>query len=198
VAYEFTERRRAAALENLKQARAAHLAGRVPRPARPPNLKHGYFARDLRRSVILLGEDVREYDAHLERFAAALTPRTERERVLARRLGETTWQLIRTYHARAHLLKRKLRQKLDRVVSLASAGALADWYLRDLGYMLTELYLQEEPFLQQCSNRMRNQFERLFRLFLIERTGTDKGLRPRSRVTPEAPLTAYDREAPFQ
>ena len=64
--------------------------------------------------------------------------------------------------------------------------------------MLTELYLLEEPFLQQCSTRMRNQFERLFRMFLIEHTGTDVGLRPRSRVTPVYELTQWDLEAPFK
>jgi hypothetical protein len=195
MAYEFTERRRVTALENLKKAREAHRARRVPRPERPPNLKHGYFARDLRRSVILLGEDVAEYDAHLQRFRDALTPRNERERILARRLGETAWQLIRTYHARAHCLARKIRQKLDRVVGCAP---LPDWHLRDFGYMMTEIYLLEEPFLQHCSTRMRKQFERLFRLFLIERIGTDQGLCPRSRVTPKYELTQFDLEAPFQ
>ncbi len=195
MAFVLTERRRAACLANLEKARAALRARPSRRAPRPPNLKHGYFAQDLRKSVILLGEDVREYDAHIKRFAAALTPRTEREQVLARRLGETTWQLIRTYHARAHNLKRKLRKKLDRVVGCAP---LPDWHVRDFGYMLTELYLLEEPFLQQCSTRMRKQFERLFRMFLIERTGTDVGLRPRSRLTPRVELTQFDLEAPFK
>ena len=63
MAYELTEKRLTAARANLKKAWAAHCAGRVPGPERPPHLKHGFFARDLRQSVILLGEDVAEYDA---------------------------------------------------------------------------------------------------------------------------------------
>lgn len=68
MAYVFTDRRREASRANLKKAWAAHCAGRVPRPERPNNLKHSFFALDLRKSVILLGEDVGEYDAHVDRF----------------------------------------------------------------------------------------------------------------------------------
>ena len=189
MAYQLTEKRLHAARANLKKAWAAHRAQRVPRPARPPNLKHGYFARDLRRSVILMGEDVAEYDAHLRRFEVVLTPRTERERSIVRRLGETAWQLIRGYRARANSQSRKLRQKLERIVPQAP---LPPEDLKFLAFYLVEL-INDESYLQDCMSRMRNQFERLFRLLLIERTGSDLGFRLYSHLD----LSKWDREAPF-
>jgi hypothetical protein len=190
MAFQFTEKRRAAALGNLKKAREAHRAGRVPRPARPPNLKHGYFARDLRKSAILLGEDAGEYDANHQRFVDALTPRTDRERVIVRRLAETAWQLIRGYRARANSRSRKLRQKLERVAKYAP---LDTEETIDLAFMLV-FYFSDEEFLQQCVTRMRNQLERLFRVLLIERTGSDQRIRKYSHLD----LSRWDMEGPFE
>jgi hypothetical protein len=189
MAYQLTPKRLAAARANIRKAWQAHWLGRVPRPARPPNLRHGFFARDLRRSVILLGEDVREYDAHVQRFEQGLTPRTERERRIVRRLAETAWQLIRGYRARAHAQARKLRKEMDSVVD---AAPLNDRETRALAYYLVETF-NDERYLQDCVARMRNQFERLFRLLLIERTGSDMGL----RVYSQAKFSKWDQEAPF-
>lgn len=190
MAYRSTAKQRAASLANLKKAREAHLAGRVPRPERPPNLKHGYFARDLRRSVILLGEDAGEYDAHLERFEKALTPMTARERTIVRRLAETAWQLIRGYRARANSQSRRLRKKLLRV---AQVSPLDPEQTRNLAFTLVE-YFSDESFLQDCVARMRNRIERLFRLLLIERTGSDLGFRLHSHLN----LSRWDLEGPFR
>ena len=189
MAFQFTEKRRVASLANLKKAHEAHLAGRVPRPARPANLKHGYFARDLRKSVILLGEDVREYDAHIKRFEDVLTPRTERERRLVVRIAEAAWQLIRGYRARANSQARKLRQKLELT---AQRSPLDTGNTIDLAFMLVEQF-NDEAYLVDCVTRMRNQFERLFRLLLIERTGSDQGFRLYSHLN----LSQWDMEAPF-
>jgi hypothetical protein len=118
MAYQLTEKRLDAARANLKKAWAAHRAQRAARPERPPHLKHAFFARDLRQSVILLGENVGEYDAHVARFLNALAPLTERERRIVRRLAETVWRLLRGYQARAYAQARQLRRLLDIVVPL--------------------------------------------------------------------------------
>ena len=189
MAYELTPKRLAAARVNIFKAWQAHCAGRVPRPARPPNLKHGYFARDLRRSVILLGEDAAEYDAHVQRFEQGLTPQTERERRIVLRLAETAWQLIRGYRARAHAQSRKLRKEMESVVPNAPLNPRET---KALALFLVETF-NDERYLQDCVSRMRNQFERLFRLLLTERTGSDMGFRLYSHPT----LSKWDMEAPF-
>jgi len=189
MAYQLTPKCLAAARLNILKAWQAHCAGRVPRPARPPNLKHGYSARDLRRSIILLGEDAAEYDAHVRRFQQGLTPRTERERRIVQRLAEAAWRLIRGYRARAIAQERKLRRQMDSVVD---GAPLNDRETRALGYFLVESF-NDEAYLAACTKRLRNQFERLFRLLLIERTGSDMGL----RVYSQAKFSKWDREVPF-
>lgn len=190
LAFEFTEKRRVAALANLKKAREAHLAGRVPRPARPPNLKHGSYARDLRQSVILLGEDVGEYDAHLDRFAKVFTPSTDRERTIVRRIAEAAWRLIRTYRARGNAQTRKLRQVLMKV---APHAPLHPVQVQRLAIHLVSA-ISDEGCLLQYMSRLRNQFERLVRLLLVERTGSDQGF----RVHTHFKLSPYDLQAPFE
>jgi len=190
MAFQFTEKRRVSALANLIKAREAHLAGRVPRSARPPNLKHGSFARDLRQSVILLGEDVREYDAHLERFEKVLTPSTERERVIVRRLAEAAWRLIRGYRARAGAQSRRLRQSLE---SIAPHAPLNTQQVHRLAVHLVDTF-HDEDYLLHFVGRLRNQFERLIRLLLVERTGSDQGF----RIHTHFKLSPYDLQAPFR
>ena len=190
MAFQFTEKRRVSALANLKKAREAHLAGRVPRSARPPNLKHGSFARDLRQSVILLGEDVREYDAHLERFEKVLTPSTDRERVIVRRLAEAAWRLIRGYRARAGAQSRRLRQSLE---SIAPHAPLDPLQVQRLAIHLVDTF-HDEDYLLHFVGRLRNQFERLIRLLLVERTGSDQGF----RIHTHFKLSPYDLQAPFK
>jgi hypothetical protein len=189
VAYQLTPKRLAAARANLQKAWQANWLGPLNRAERPPNLRHGFFARDLRRSVILLGEDVTAYDAHVRRFQQGLTPRTERERRIVQRLAEAAWRLMRGYRARALAQERKLRREMDMVVD---AAPLNDRETRALGYFLVQSF-NDEAYLVACMQRLRNQFERLFRLLLIERTGSDMGLRYYS----QAKFSKWDREVPF-
>ena len=190
MAYEFTERRRVTALENLSKAREAHLAGRVPRPERPPNLKHGAFARNLRQSVIRLGEDVAEYDAHLARFEEVWTPENERERVIVRRMAEAIWRLLRVYRARGRAQARQFRKVLGHVAPLAPLRPVE---IQSLALHLISLF-HDEGYLLTYTARLRNQFERLIRLLLAERTGSDQGFRLHTHFK----LNAYDLEAPFE
>ncbi len=170
MAYELTEKRLTAARVNLKKAWQAHRAGRVPYPERPPNLKHGFFARDLRQSVILLGEDVAEYDAHVQRFEKALAPRTERERRIVARLAETAWRLLRGYRASAHAQGRKLRQLMDigAPLNLDDTKALAFCVVG---------HFEDDRYLLDRLTFWREQLQWLFGRLFIERTGNDQGFR---------------------
>jgi len=187
--YELTPRRLATARANIQKAWAAHRAARVRRCARPPNLKHGFFSRNLRQSVVLLGEDVREYDAHVQRFEQALRPQNDRERRIVRRLAEAAWRLIRSYHVRAHAQTRKLRQALE---SVSPHTPLDPFQAKVLAAYLLEMF-SDEHYVLNCITRLRNQFERLFRLLLIERTGSDQGF----RVFSCSRFSKWDEAVPF-
>jgi hypothetical protein len=173
MAYHLTEKRLESARANLQKAWQAHRAKRALRPERPPNLKHGFFACDLRRSVILLGEDVSEYDAHVERFEHSLAPVTERERQIVAWLAEAAWRLIRGYRARANAQSRKLRKLLD---SFVEQAPLNPRDTKALAFLLVEMF-NDEPYLLACVTRLRDQFEWLLGRLFIERTGSDQGFR---------------------
>ncbi|MFB3920375.1 MAG: hypothetical protein ACE145_01560 [Terriglobia bacterium] len=190
MAYMLTERRREAARENLKKAWEAHRAGRVPRPERPNNLKHGFFSLDLRKSVILLGGDVGEYDAHVARFEKALAPVTDRERRIVQRMAEAAWRLIRSYRARANAQARKLR----RLMEFAARQAPLDPHQTKTLAVLSVKILSDEHYLLDCVTRLRNQFERLFRLLLTERTGSDQGF----RIHSQKKFSKWDLAVPFK
>lgn len=170
MAYQLTEKRREAARANLKKAWAAHRARRAARPERPPHLKHAFFARDLRQSVILLGEDVEEYDAHLARFLNALAPASDRERRIVVRLAESTWRLLRGYQARAHAQARKLRRLLDIAVPLTLKET------RGLAFCVVENF-ENDRYLLDRLKFWREQLVWLFGRFFAARTGSDQGFR---------------------
>jgi hypothetical protein len=176
--YELTPRRLAAARANLAKAWLATRAKKASRPIRPSALKHGFYSLDLRRSVILLGEDVREYDEHQHRLERVFRPQNAVERRIVRRMGEALWRLLRTYHTRGIIQKRKLRRLLE---ASAGSGLLNLEQMLDLAMALVDLFL-EEDHLQQCIQRLKNQLERLLRMFLTWRTGTDQGFRIYSRL----------------
>ncbi len=190
MAYELTPRRLAAARANLQKAFAALRARKAARPERPSHLQHGFYARDLRRSVILLGEDVREYDAHVERFERAFSPQTPIERRVVTRLAEAAWRLLRSYRARADSQGRKLRKLLEAAAPHAPLDTRQTWHT---GFSILEL-LSEQDHLYQCVRLLRNQIERLFRVLLIERTGSDQGF----RVFTHRRLGKWDRPAPYK
>ena len=189
MAYNLTEKRREAARANLKKAWQAHRAGRVPCPERPPNLKHGFFARDLRRSVILLGEDVAEYDAHVHRFEQSLAPQTERERRIVARLAETAWRLLRGYRASAHAQARKLRQLLE---MSAKPAPLSLHDTKALAFCVVENF-EDDRYLLARLTFWREQLQWLFGRLFIERTGNDQGFRLESA----AKSAKWDRRAAF-
>jgi hypothetical protein len=189
MAYQLTPKRLAAARANLAKAWAAHRAGKVPRPARPPNLKHGFFALDLRQSVIRLGEDLEAYDEHLRRFERVLTPQNEIEQRIVRRIAEAAWRLLRSYRARAHAQTRKLRKALE---TLAPHSPLNTRQTKRLALYLVEMFW-DEHYMVNCVTRLRNQLERLFRVLLIQRTGSDQGF----RVFSNRRLSKWDRAVPF-
>lgn len=176
--YELTPRRLAAARANLEKAWVASRAKKAARPLRPSALKHGFYSLDLRQSIILLGEDVREYDAHQRRLERVFTPQNAVERRIVRRLGEAMWRLLRTYRTRGMIQTRKLRRLLE--ASAASVPLDVDGTV-DLAMSLVDLFLDED-YLQQCIRRLKNQMERLLRMFLTWRTGTDQGFRVYSHV----------------
>jgi len=186
MAYELTEKRLTAARANLKKAWQAHCAGRVPRPERPPNLKHSFFALDLRRSVILLGEDVREYDAHVDRFVKALEPTTDRERRIVVRIAEAAWRLLRGYRARGHAQARKLRQLLEVGAQIDLNGTKA------LAFCVVENFEDDRCMLAQV-RYWQEQLRWLFGRLFIERTGNDQGFRLESA----AKSKKWDKRAGF-
>jgi hypothetical protein len=190
MAYELTPRRSAAARANLEKALATLRVRNPARAARPPNLRHGFFTRDLRRSVILLGEDVREYDAHVERFERVFLPQTDVERRIVLRLAEAAWRLLRGYRARANAQTRKLRKLLEAEAARASLDPNHTW---NAAFRLQQLFC-DERYLFDCVNRLRNHMERLFRVLLIERTGSDQEFRTFSRRR----LSEWDLPAPFK
>ncbi len=189
MAYELTEKRLRAARANLKKAWAMHCAGRVPRPERPNNLKHSFFALDLRRSVILLGEDVREYDAHVDRFVKALEPTTDRERRIVVRIAEAAWRLLRGYQARGHAQARKLRQLLDMSVG-AALPSLRD--TKRLAFCVVENFEDDRCMLAQV-RYWQEQLRWLFGRLFIARTGSDQGFRLESA----AKSAKWDKRAEF-
>ena len=186
--YRFTPKRLAASRANLEKAWAAHRAQRARRPERPSALRHGFYALDLRQSVILTGEEVREYDEHLRRFERVFTPTNKVEGLLVRRMAEATWRLLRSYRVRAHLQAKKLRQALE---DAAPYSPNEPEGLKGLVSHLVASFTDEENLLQ-CVTRLRNQFERLFRVLLIERTGSDQGFRIFSSLR----LSKWDRTIP--
>ncbi len=190
MAYELTPKRLAAARANLQKAFAALRERQAARPERPSHLQHGFYARDLRRSVILLGEDVREYDAHAERFERAFGPRTPIERRIVTRLAEAAWRLQRSYRARADSQGRKLRKLLETAAPYAPLDTRQTWHT---AFRILEL-LSERDHLDRCVRLLRNQIERLFRVLLIERTGSDQGFRVFTRQR----LGKWDRPAPYK
>ncbi len=169
MAYELTPKRLAAARANLQKALEALRVRKAARPERPPHLQHGFFARNLRKSVILLGEDVAEYDAHVLRFVQVLRPRTETECRIVFRLAEAAWRLLRSYHARAHSQSRKLRRLLE---AEALHAPLDTARTRLVALHMFGLF-SEDDHLYRCAQLLRCQMERLFRVLLIERTGSD-------------------------
>jgi len=187
--YQLTPRRLAAARANLQKAWVASRAKKAARPLRPSALKHGFYSLDLRQSVVLLGEDVREYDTHLRRFEDALLPQNDRERRIVRRLAEAAWRLIRGYHARAQAQTRKLRKALERV---APHTPLDPFQTKVLAVFLVKMF-SDEHYVLNCVTRLRNQFERLFRLLLIERTGSDQGF----RIFSYRRFSKWDQAVPF-
>jgi len=189
MAYQLTPKRLAAARANLAKAWAAHRAGKVPWPARPPALKHGFFALDLRQSVIQLGEDVQEYDEHLRRFQRVFTPLGETEERIVRRMAEAAWRLLRGYRARAHAQTKKLRKALETV---APHAPLDIGQTKRLALYLVEMFW-DEHYIVNCVSRLRNQFERLFRVLLIKRTGSDYGF----RIFSNRRLSKWDQAVPF-
>jgi len=184
MAYNFTDRRRETARANLKKAWAAHCAGRVPRPERPPNLKHGFFARDLRKSLILLGEDVREYDAHVDLFVKALAPTTDRQRRIVVRIAEAAWRLLRSYRARGHFHACKLRQLLEMGPSIDLGGTKA------LAFCIVENFEDDHRLLERVRH-WQEQLRWLFGRLFIERTGSNQGFRLES----EAKSRKWDQRA---
>jgi hypothetical protein len=105
-------------------------------------------------------------------------PQNAVERRIVRRLGEALWRLLRTYHTRGIIQKRKLRRLLE---ASAASGPLDVDQTVDLAMSLVDLWL-EEDHLQECIQRLKNQLERLLRMFLTWRTGTDQGFRIYSRL----------------
>jgi hypothetical protein len=176
--YELTPRRLAAARGNLEKAWLASREQKAGRPLRPSALKHGFYSLDLRRSVILLGENVWEYDEHQQRLVRVFRPQNAVEKRIVHRLGEALWRLLRTYRTRGIIQTRKLRRLLE---ASAASGPLDVEQTVELAMNLVDLWL-EEDHLQQCIQRLKNQLERLLRMFLTWRTGTDQGFRLYSRL----------------
>ena len=176
--YVLTPARLAACRANLKKAWLGCTAQRLARGTRPSALKHGFYALDLRKSVIQSGEDVREYDEHLRRFERLFQPRNSTERRMVRRLGEASWRLLRAYRSMSLRQSRKLRRKLEELVR---PQPLTPDQIIQAGFQLLEL-LSDDVYIRECSRRLRNQIERLLRMLLIWRTGTDKGFRIFSHV----------------
>ncbi len=176
--YVLTPRRLAACRENLKKAWRGKTAKRLARGIRPSALKHGFYALDLRKSVIQMGEDVGEYDAHLRRFARVFTPRNPPERRIVRRMGEASWRLLRAYRSMSLRQGRKLRKKLE---AFAPPHPLTPDQTIEVAFQLLEL-LTDDTYLRECVRRLRNQIERLLRMLLVWRTGTDHGFRIYSHI----------------
>lgn len=176
--YVLTPARRAACRENLKKAWLGCRAKRLARGTRPSALKHGFYALDLRRSVIQMGEDVGEYDAHLRRLARVFTPRNPTERRIVRRMGEASWRLLRAYRSMSLRQGRKLRKKLE---AFAQPQPLTPDQTIEVAFQLLEL-LTDDTYLRECVRRLRNQIERLLRMLLVWRTGSDRGFRIYSHI----------------
>lgn len=176
--YVLTPRRLAACRENLKKAWRAKTAQRLARGLRPSALKHGFYALDLRKSVIQMGEDVGEYDAHLRRFARVLTPRNPTERRIVRRMGEASWRLLRAYRSMSLRQGRNLRRLLD---ASAPPSFLTARQTVEFGLQMMDLFT-DDAYLRECVRRLRNQIERLLRMLLVWRTGSDRGFRIYSHI----------------
>ena len=116
---------------------------------------------------------MRDYDDHLRRYERVFTPQNGVERRIVRRLGEASWRLLRTYRTRGMAQARKLRRLLD---SSATSRPLGFDETRQLALRLIELFL-DEGYIRECVGRLRNQMERLLRMLLIWRTGSDEGFR---------------------
>lgn len=153
-------------------------AKRLARGPRPSALKHGFYTLDLRKSVIQMGEDVAEYDEHLRRLARVFTPQNPTERRIVRRMGETAWRLLRAYRSMSLRQSRKLRKRLEALVR--PRPLTPDQTIR-VAFQLLE-FLTDEAYLRECVRRLRNQIERLLRMLLVWRTGSDRGFRIYSHI----------------
>ena len=176
--YVFTPRRLAACRANLQKAWHGKTAARLARGIRPSALKHGFYALDLRKSVIQVGEDVGEYDEHLRRFARVFMPRNPTELRIVRRMGEASWRLLRAYRSMSLRQGRKLRRQLEASVR---PQPLTPNQTIDVAFEILELFT-DDTYLRECVRRLRNQIERLLRMLLVWRTGSDRGFRVHSHI----------------
>jgi hypothetical protein len=143
-------------------------------------VKHGLYAKDLRQSVIRLGEDVGEYDEHLRRFVRAFVPQDEVEGKIVLRLGEAAWRLMRVYRARAAIMARDLQRLLERD---PPPKALTGDETRLRAVELLTTFLNEGR-VQDRLVRLQSHMERLLRLLLSLRTGGKPGFKLFARSHP--------------
>jgi len=165
--YVLTPAHLAACYANLRKARAKPRARSALARSRHNALQHGLYARDLRSSVIRLGEDVDEYDEHLRRFLRAFAPQNNWEGKVIVRLGEAAWRLLRVSRARAAITARELRRLLE---SSPPRTSLSAEETRELGMELLTTFLNEAQVHDRLV-RFHSHTERLLRLLLSLRTG---------------------------
>ncbi len=175
MAYALTPARRAASLKNLRLAwemhrelgyRSGNPKPPLSREARDGPFFYGLYARNLRRSVIHMGEDVHEFDRHLRRFVRAFAPRNPVERTLVRAIGETAWRMLRAYYTRAAADAKMLKHLLN---SAPRARALSAGDTLDLIIKL-ELALGNDLKLMDSAARIRRQLERLTGMLVRKRS----------------------------
>ena len=105
--------------ETIKKARAA----RTPEGFRRHSekvLKHGLYARSVRDTMRPLGEDPKEFDAHLRQLRNFFGPRDEREGKIVAALAEAIRRRLRLWRAEAHWQSRYLEECLGAAAPLAT------------------------------------------------------------------------------
>jgi len=186
-----TPRRLAAVRVNMAKARAARLnMPETYQRARYSALKHGLYVRALEDTVKLLGEDPKEFQAHLCLLERTFLPQDETERRMVRRLAEALWRRLRLYRAQA-------RWEEDALKGILASGpaceSLDAHQTRLRAYVLMNLLLQDARLLRARQGLL-FEVERQLRVLLRKRAGGDPQFKILARATREELRESEDLE----
>jgi hypothetical protein len=111
--FRMTEARREASERNLRKALATPRTPESRLRSRFNHLQHGLQVRSLDETMVLLGEDPKELEAHRERFRRVFAPSGPAEEKVVRALAEAVWRRLRLFRAQAVRESKQLKKLFE-------------------------------------------------------------------------------------